>query len=67
MKGNRGDSEVDNLFSAIENITDIKESGIEKLKGAINETATEIKSNLEQISNFNEKIKEIDEKYQQVI
>lgn len=65
FEGNRGDSEVDNLFSAIENITEIKESAIDRLKGAINETATGIRSNLEDISKYNEKIKEIDAKYQQ--
>ncbi|XP_028133495.1 uncharacterized protein LOC114328742 isoform X3 [Diabrotica virgifera virgifera] len=60
----RKDKEVDNLFKAIEEITEIKDTEIEKLKQA-EKLTDKINDNLEEALRICDKFSELEETYKQ--
>lgn len=62
----RGDTEVDNLFKIIENITDIKDADIDRFKQAIDQIFPEANQNLKQAENICEQFSELEDKYKNV-
>ncbi|KAJ8984521.1 hypothetical protein NQ317_010992 [Molorchus minor] len=61
----RGDREVDNLFSVIENITDIKDTQVDCCKQAGDQTVLKANEALEQALNICHQFVDLEEKYKQ--
>ncbi|CAH0562569.1 unnamed protein product [Brassicogethes aeneus] len=62
----RGETEVDSLFNIIEHIADIKDSQIDRVKEAINDTLPLSLKDLDEALNYCSKFSELEEYYKEV-
>ena len=62
----RKDTEVDNLFKTIENITDIKDTEVDRFKQAVDQVLPETNNELQQALTVCSRFSDVENKYKEV-
>lgn len=62
----REDTEVNKLFSIVESITDLRDTGVTKLNRALNDNLDELNQTLTQSLSLSQKVLDLESKYKKV-